>query len=146
MDGINAYDKTKDVVITGQGQSELEDYLIKEAQLQGRYVAPEFHPEAGHYFRSDHFNFAKAGVPALDASGGIDVVGKGKDYGKKLQDDYTANRYHRPSDEFDPTWTFEGGLQDIQLLFNLGKRLAFESTWPQWKSGSEFKAIRDRSK
>jgi len=146
MDGINAYDKTKDVVITGQGQSELEDYLIKEAQAQGRYLAPESRPEAGHYFRSDHFNFAKAGVPALDASGGIDVVGKGKDYGKKLQDDYTANHYHRPSDEFDPTWTFEGGLQDIQLLFNVGKRLAFESTWPQWKAGSEFKAIRDKSK
>lgn len=146
MDVVNPFGKTKDVVITGQGQSELEDYYAKEAQLQGRYIAGESHPEAGHYFRSDHFNFAKAGVPALDAAGGIDVVGKGKEFGKKLQDDYTANHYHRPSDEYDPSWTFEGGLQDIQLLFNVGKRLAFESTWPQWKAGSEFKLIRDKSK
>ena len=146
MDVINAYGKTKDVVITGQGQSELEDYVTKEAQAQGRYVTPEPHPEGGHYFRSDHFSFAKAGVPALDVASGVDVVGKGKEYGKKLQDDYTAHRYHRPSDEYDSTWTFEGGLQDMQLLFNIGKRLAFETTWPQWKQGSEFKAIRDKSK
>jgi len=145
MDGINANGKTKDVTITGQGQSEVEDYATKEAGAQGRYIAPELHPEAGHYFRSDHFNFAKAGVPALDMASGVDVIGKGKDFGKKLQDDYIAHRYHRPSDEYDSTWSFEGGLQDMQLLFNIGKRLAFETTWPQWKQGSEFKAIRDQS-
>jgi Zn-dependent M28 family amino/carboxypeptidase len=145
MDVINAYGKTNDVVITGAGQSELEDYLTIEAKKQGRYIAPESHPEAGHYFRSDHFNFAKAGIPALDAASGVDFVGKEKGYGKKLQEDYTANHYHRPSDEFDNGWTFEGGIQDMQLLFQIGKRLAFDEDWPKWKQGSEFKAIREQS-
>src|ERR1700730_18135278 len=145
MDVINAHGKTNDVVITGAGQSDLEDYLISEAKKQGRYIAPESHPEAGHYFRSDHFNFAKAGVPALDAASGIDFVGRDKGYGKRLQEDYTANHYHRPSDEYDSAWTFEGGLLDIQLLFQIGKRLAFEETWPKWKQGSEFKSVREAS-
>ena len=145
MDVINAHGKTSDVVITGAGQSELEDYLTSEAKKQGRYIAPESHPEAGHYFRSDHFNFAKAGIPALDAASGVDFVGKEKGYGKKLQEDYTANHYHRPSDEFDNGWTFEGGIQDMQLLFQIGKRLAFDEDWPKWKQGSEFKAIREQS-
>ncbi|OIQ84935.1 bacterial leucyl aminopeptidase precursor [mine drainage metagenome] len=146
MDGINAFEKTNDITITGAGQNDLEDYVTEFGKAQGRYIAPEAHPEAGHYYRSDHFSFAKVGVPALDCSGGIDVVGKGKEYGKKLEDDYTANRYHRPADEFDPKWTFEGGLQDMQLLFLVGKKLANETSWPQWKTGSEFKAIRDKSK
>ncbi len=146
MDGINPAEKTNDITITGAGQNDLEDYVTEIGKTQGRYIAPEAHPEAGHYYRSDHFSFAKVGVPALDCSGGIDVVGKGKDYGKKLADDYVANRYHRPADEFDPKWTFNGGLQDMQLLFLVGKKLANETTWPQWKAGSEFKAIRDKSK
>ncbi len=145
MDGVNAYGKTMDVVITGAGQSELEDYLRKEVEAQGRYIAPESHPEAGHYFRSDHFNFARGGVPALDAKGGIDYAGKGKEYGKKIEDDYVANNYHQPSDQFKSDWTFEGGIQDLDLLFAVGKKLAFENTWPKWKTGSEFKAIREKS-
>lgn len=146
MDGINPGEKTKDIVIIGAGQNDLEDYVAEVAKVQDRYIAPEAHPEAGYYYRSDHFNFAKVGVPALDCSSGIDVVGKGKIYGKKLEDDYTANRYHRPADEFDAKWTFDGGLQDMQLLFLVGKKLANETSWPQWKAGSEFKAIRDKSK
>jgi Zn-dependent M28 family amino/carboxypeptidase len=144
MDVLNANEKTKDVVITGAGQSELEDILKQEATRQDRYVAPEPNPEAGGYFRSDHFNFAKAGVPALDASGGIDVVGKGKVYGQALEDDYNSKHYHQPSDEYDSAWTFEGGLQDLQLLFQVGKRLAFSSAWLNWYPGSEFKAIREK--
>ena len=146
MDGINPLYKTNDVVITGVGQNDLEDYLTEFAKQQGRYISPEAHPEAGHYYRSDHFNFAKVGVPALDCGGGIDVVGKGKDFGKQLQDDYTAHRYHRPADEFNPEWTFEGGIQDLQLLYLVGKKLANETTFPKWKDGSEFKAIREKSK
>ncbi|MDE1191772.1 MAG: M28 family metallopeptidase [Arachidicoccus sp.] len=144
MDVINAFEKTKDIVITGAGQNDLEDYVAEVAKKQNRYLAQEAHPEAGHYFRSDHFSFAKVGVPALDAKSGIDVIGKGKEYGKHLEDDYTANRYHRPSDEYNPSWTFEGGIEDLQMLFLIGKKLANESTFPQWKQGSEFKAIRDR--
>lgn len=146
MDGINPMEKTNDVIITGSGQNDLEDYVADVAKTQGRYLAPEAHPEAGHYYRSDHFSLAKVGVPALDCSGGIDVVGKGKEYGKKQEDDYTANRYHRPADQFDGKWTFEGGMQDMQILFSVGKKLANETKWPQWKAGSEFKAIRDKNK
>ena len=146
MDGVNPFDKTNDIVISGAGQNDLEDDVAEVARQQNRYLAPESHPEAGHYFRSDHFCFARVGVPALNCAGGIDMVGKGKEYGKKLEDDYTANRYHRPGDEYDAAWTFDGGIQDLQMLFLVGKKLANESTFPQWKPGSEFKAIRDRMK
>jgi Zn-dependent M28 family amino/carboxypeptidase len=144
MDGIKPMEKSKDIVITGYGQNELENYVEDAAKIQGRYIAPEAHPEAGHYFRSDHFSLAKVGVPALDISGGIDIVGKGKEYGRKQEDDYVAHHYHSQSDNYDSSWTFEGGMQDMELLFMIGKRLAFETTWPAWKPGSEFKAIREK--
>jgi Zn-dependent M28 family amino/carboxypeptidase len=146
MDGINVWGRTKDVVITGRGESELEDYVIKEANKQGRYIAPESHPEGGHYFRSDHFSFAKVGVPALNASSGIDDALKGKEYGKQLEDDYIAHRYHRPADEFNPAWTYEGALQDMEMFFNIGNELASSNEWPKWRPGSEFKAIREKGK
>ena len=143
MDGINPFEKTKDIVVVGQGQSELEDYLKEAAEKQGRYVSFETHPEAGYYYRSDHFNFAKVGIPALYVSTGIDVIGKGKEYGQKMADDYRNNHYHRPSDEYNAaTWKFEGGIDDLKLLFLVGKRLAFENKMPQWKEGSEFKKLR----
>ena len=135
------------MVIIGKGQSELEDYLKEEVEKDSGYISFDTHPEAGYYYRSDHFNFAKAGIPALDASQGIDVVGKGKEYGQKLEDEYTAKNYHQPSDEYDPfTWTADGAIKDLKLLFQVGKRLAFEEKWPQWKSGSEFKAAREGKK
>jgi Zn-dependent M28 family amino/carboxypeptidase len=144
MDGIKPMEKSNDIVITGYGQNELENYVEDAAKIQGRYIAPEAHPEAGHYYRSDHFSLAKVGVPALDVSGGIDIIGKGKEYGRKQEDDYVAHHYHSQSDNYDSTWTFEGGMQDMELLFMIGKRLAFETTWPAWKPGSEFKAIREK--
>lgn len=142
IDGLNAYEKTKDIVVIGQGQSELEDYLKEEVEKNGGYLTFESHPEAGLFYRSDHFNFAKIGIPALFMGSGIDVEGKGKDYGNKLEEDYNTNRYHRPADNYDPSWTFEGGMHDLKLLFSLGKRLAYGNEWPQWKSGSEFKKLR----
>jgi Zn-dependent M28 family amino/carboxypeptidase len=145
MDGLNPYGKTHDIIIIGEGQSDLEDYLKTEVEQQGGYVSFDTHAEAGSYYRSDHFNFAKVGIPALYTSNGIDVIGKGKEYGQKIDDDYTAFNYHQPSDEFDPaTWSMEGGIHDLQLLFLVGKRMAFEETWPQWKTTSEFKSIRDK--
>jgi Zn-dependent M28 family amino/carboxypeptidase len=144
MDVVSPNEKTNDIVIVGFGQNELEDYVADAAKIQGRYIAPESRPEAGSYFRSDHFSLAKVGVPALDAKGGIDIVGKGKEYGKKEQDDYVSNHYHSRSDEFNPGWTFEGGMEDMNLLFMIGKRLSFETSWPAWKPGSEFKSIRER--
>ncbi|HRO47819.1 M28 family metallopeptidase [Agriterribacter sp.] len=143
MDGLNWYGKTKDVIIVGQGQSELEDYLQEEAAKVNRTITPEVHPEAGYYYRSDHFNFAKAGIPALYISSGIDVIGKESGYGKKMNDIYTEKNYHRPSDEYDATWKLDGAIDDLQLLFRVGRRLAYGQSWPQWKTGSEFKAIRE---
>lgn len=144
MDGLNPYGKTKDIVVVGIGQSELEDYLKQEAGLMGRYVSPEPNPVAGYYFRSDHFCFAKVGIPALYTNNGIDLVDQGKDYGRQLQEEYVAKYYHKPSDEYDPShWNLEGAVDDLKLLFQVGKRLSFEKTWPQWKANSEFKATRD---
>ncbi len=144
MDGINPYGKMKDVSIIGVGQSEMEDLLNVELEKLGRYSAPEPNPVAGYYFRSDHFNFAKVGIPALYFGTGIDHVEKGKEYGKQLQDDYTANYYHKPNEEYDPErWNLDGAVDDVQLLYNVGRSLANSDQWPSWKEGSEFKAIRD---
>ncbi|MBS1600793.1 MAG: M28 family peptidase [Bacteroidetes bacterium] len=144
MDVIKPIEKSNDIIIVGAGQNELEDYLAEVAKAKGMYITPDPLPEAGRYFRSDHFSLAKVGVPALDIRGGEDVTGKGKDYGKKWVDDYTKNHYHTPSDEYDSTWTFEGGIQEMEILFMIGKKLASETTWPKWKQGSEFKAIREK--
>lgn len=146
MDGLNPYEKTNDIIIIiGEGQSDLEDYLKAAVEQNGGYVSYDTHPEVGSYYRSDHFNFAKVGIPALYTGSGIDVIGKGKAYGQKIDDDYTALNYHQPSDNFDAeTWTMEGGINDLKLLFLVGRRMAFEENWPQWKPSSEFKSIRDK--
>ena len=145
IDGLNNYGKTKDLVVVGKGQSELEDLLKNVLDKQGRYLSFETHPEAGYYFRSDHFNFAKAGVPALFTESGADIEGKGVEEGKRLQDEYTEKYYHQPSDEYNASWKMEGSIADLQVFFQLGQQLASGHEWPQWKEGSEFKGIRDKS-
>jgi Zn-dependent M28 family amino/carboxypeptidase len=143
MDGLNWFEKTNDIVVVGSGQSELEDYLKEEAQKKNRYLSPEPTPSAGYYFRSDHFNFAKVGIPALYTDNGIDIPGKGKDYGKNKNQEYTDKFYHRPSDEYEPAaWNLDGAVEDLNLLFAVGKRVATQSEWPKWKPASEFKDIR----
>ncbi|WP_153798238.1 M28 family metallopeptidase [Foetidibacter luteolus] len=145
MDGLNWYGKTKDVIVVGEGQSELEDILKEEAEKTGRYISYETHPEAGHYYRSDHFNFAKVGVPAMFANSGIDVIGKDKAYGKKMEEEYNDKNYHQPSDEYTSTWNLEGAIDDLQLLFKVTRRLDAAEAFPKWKQGSEFRAIREKS-
>ena len=146
IDGLNPFESTKDIITIGKGQSELEDYLKEEAEKAGRVLAFETHPEAGYYYRSDHFNFAKAGIPALYTKRGVEVIGKEAGYGEKVDAEYRDKNYHRPSDEYDAaTWTFTGGLEDLKLLFLVGKRLAFEERMPQWKEGSEFKSVREKN-
>jgi Zn-dependent M28 family amino/carboxypeptidase len=145
MDGLNIMGKTKDIIIVGQGQSDLEDYLQDAAQKLNRDIAFEQHPEAGYYYRSDHFNFAKIGIPSLYTSSGIDVIGKGKEYGKQKEEEYTQKHYHRPSDEFNADWDLQGAIDDLKLLFVVGRQLTSEDKWPGWKEGSEFKAIRKKS-
>jgi Zn-dependent M28 family amino/carboxypeptidase len=145
MDGLNPYTRTKDIIVIGEGQSVLEDYLKEIVEKDSGYISFETHPEAGYYYRSDHFNFAKAGIPALYTSSGIDVIGKGKAYGQQLEDEYTDKHYHQPSDNYDPAkWVMEGAVYELKLLFEVGKRLAFETNFPGWKEGSEFKAIREK--
>ncbi len=146
VDEVNYYGKTKDIMVVGQGQNELEDILKEEAEKRGRYISYDNTPQAGHYFRSDHFSFAKAGIPALAQSFGIDVIGKGKQYGQQKEEEFNEKHYHSPSDEYNTSWDMSGAIDDLQLLFLVGKRLAFDHTWPEWKEGSEFKAIRDKSK
>jgi Zn-dependent M28 family amino/carboxypeptidase len=147
IDGINNFGKTKDVVIVGRGQSELEDMMEDIVKKEGGYIVAEGHPEAGYYYRSDHYNFAKVGIPAIYQGSGYDIPGKTKQEVEKIRDDYTAKNYHRPSDEFDrKKWDLRGGLHDMHLLFALGKKLAYSDVWPEWKRGSEFRRIRDKDK
>jgi Zn-dependent M28 family amino/carboxypeptidase len=146
MDGLNRFGKTKDMVVVGQGQSELEDYLKEAIEKTGGYLSFDTHTEAGHYYRSDHFNFAKVGIPALFANSGVDVIGKGKEYGEALENEYTRKNYHQPSDNYDAkTWTGDGAINELKLLFTIGRRMGFETSFPKWKEGSEFKLIREKS-
>jgi Zn-dependent M28 family amino/carboxypeptidase len=142
MDGLNNIGKTKDIIIVGQGQSELEDDLKEAAQKMDRYTAFEIHPEAGFYYRSDHFNFARVGIPSLYTSAGMDVIGKGKDFGKQKSDEYRNKYYHRPSDEINNGWNLDGAIEDLKLLLMVGKQIAANEKWPAWKEGSEFKKLR----
>jgi Zn-dependent M28 family amino/carboxypeptidase len=145
MDGLSNHGKVKDVVVVGTGQSELEDLVKAQADKQGRIMGGEGHPEAGYYYRSDHFNFAKGGVPSLHFDEGVEMEGKTREEVMKMQDDYTAKNYHRPSDEYDTSWNLEGAIQDLELYFRLGHALAISREWPSWKQGSEFKAIREKT-
>jgi len=130
----------------GYGSSELEDYLKVFTEAQGRYISPEPTPERGYYYRSDHFNFAKHGVPALYAEAGIDSAAHGKDWGEAKAQEYTDLRYHKPADEFDPEWDTDGAVDDLVLHFAVGYQLSQETTFPNWYEGNEFKRIRDQSR
>lgn len=146
MDILNSFGKTKDIVLNGQGQNELEDYLQEELAKVDRVLVFDPHPETGSYYRSDHFNFAKVGIPSMDFKAGTDVVGKPKGYGETMVADYKQQHYHQPSDEYNAGMNLNGMLDDVQLLFRIGRRLAFDHKWPAWKEGSEFKAVREKSK
>ena len=144
MDALNVWGKTSDVSITGLGNSELDDYATKVAAEQHRVVKPDPQPEKGGFYRSDHFPFAKQGVPALASDGGIDYIGKPPEWGKQVMDNYTANDYHKPSDIIRPDWDMSGAVQDLQYYWMIGYRVAQAGKYPQWKPGTEFKAVRDQ--
>jgi Zn-dependent M28 family amino/carboxypeptidase len=145
MDGVNQWGRTKDVLVVGYGNSTLDDMLRAAAERQGRTIGPEKEPEKGGFYRSDHFEFAKKGVPALYVDAGDEFVGKAPDYAEKKRDEYTANDYHKPSDEVKPDWDLSGAVEDLRLLFQVGWMVANANTWPEWKPGTEFKAIREES-
>ncbi|MFA8435768.1 MAG: M28 family metallopeptidase [Marinifilaceae bacterium] len=137
------YGRMKDVMITGYGQSELEEYAKEAADAQGRYILADPNPHTGMYYRADHFSFARVGVPALFARGNNDHIEKGKEYMSERERNWLANHYHKPFDEYEEWWDLTGVAEDAQLLFRVGWKLANEETFPNWKKGSEFKARRD---
>jgi Zn-dependent M28 family amino/carboxypeptidase len=145
MDALYAGGPTRDVAVIGYDSSELEDYLRDAAEKQDRVLKPEPTPERGFFYRSDHFNLAKKGVPALYFKLGTDDREHGDAWGRQQQDDYVAQRYHKPSDQYDPGIDFRGTMQDIELFYAVGSRIANEDDWPEWNRGNEFRATREAS-
>ena len=143
IDGVNQWGRTKDITVIGMGASDLDDYLRDAAAEQERALRPDPESEKGFYYRSDHFNFAKKGVPALYTDTGIDFVGKPPEYSQQKRDEYTNKDYHAPSDEIKPDWDLTGAVDDAHLLFLVGYRVANADKFPEWKPGNEFKATRD---
>jgi Zn-dependent M28 family amino/carboxypeptidase len=142
-DGGALYGRSRDFSTSGSAKQELQDLLVEEGVKQGRRYSPDSKPEAGYFYRSDHFSMAKVGVPAISYEPGDDLLNGGTERGRALAEDYTAKRYHQPDDEFDPSWDFSGMAEDTQLLHNLGLRLANSTAWPNWSTDSEFRAARD---
>jgi Zn-dependent M28 family amino/carboxypeptidase len=145
MDGLQFRGPAKNFTISGSAKLGLLDDLIAQGAKVGRTFSPEAHPEAGGFFRSDHFPMAKQGVPAISFEGGNDLVDGGTTKGEELQADYTKNRYHQPADEWDPKTDLSGAVQDLDLLFTLGEKLANSREWPEWSADSEFRAARDKT-
>ena len=143
MDALSPSGPAKDFTSSGNAASTLQDDLIAVGKTHGRYYSPDPRPEAGSFFRSDHFPFAKRGVPAISFGSGRDLVNGGTAAGDAFSKVYTADRYHQPADEYDPSWNLEGMAQDGQLMLDLGRKLANSTEWPEWKAGSEFKLTRD---
>ncbi len=146
MDAMSTVGFVKDLTVIGYGQSELEDLAVEIAENQGRFIQPNPVPEKGYFFRSDHFQFAKIGIPAFYAEGGSVAVVGGEERAKAVNDAYNANAYHQPSDEFEggnSDWQFGAIYQDATLFYLMGKQLANSDQRPKWKTGSEFKSIRE---
>ncbi len=144
MDVMNVGGRTRDIALRGGNRSSLDDLIAATAKAQDRTVAPENNPEKGGYFRSDHFSFAKVGVPVTSAGSGVDRLNGGKAAGQAAADDYTAHRYHQPSDNYDPKWDWSGAVEDLDLYYAVGRKLADDpGLWPTWNAGNQFKAIRD---
>ena len=144
MDGVNQWGRTSDITVIGMGASDLDDYLRDAAAAQNRTLVPDPESEKGFYYRSDHFNFAKVGVPALYTDSGISFIGKDASYSKTKRDEYTNTDYHKPSDEIKPDWDLSGAVEDARLLFTVGYNVANADKLPEWKPGNEFKARRDQ--
>jgi len=145
MDSLNIYGQMKDIRIVGYGQSELDDFVRTYAEETGRVILPNPTPEKGSFYRSDHFPFAKQGVPALSAGSGVQHLEKGEAWGLAQIEKYIQENYHKPSDEYNSNWDLNGLLDDLHMYFVIGYRLSMTDDFPEWNEGSEFKAIRDES-
>ncbi|OZA94071.1 M28 family metallopeptidase [Altererythrobacter sp. H2] len=145
MDAFLVGGTSKDVTAVGLGKSQLDEFLENALTADGRTVTPDPNPEAGYYYRSDHFAFAKRGVPFLYVDGGEDLAEGGREAGAALAAEYRDKRYHGPKDEFDENWDWSGVMADLQLFYRIGRMLAESASWPNWNEGDEFRAIRDQS-
>ena len=143
MDGMNPWGRTRDVAIIGYGNSTLDDTVASIAEKQGRVARPESRPELGSFYRSDQFEFAKQGVPVMYVKSRTEYIGKPPEYARQKVDEYIAHDYHKVTDTVRDDWDFSGAVEDTQLLFQLGYRIAQWDAYPQWKAGTEFKAKRD---
>jgi Zn-dependent M28 family amino/carboxypeptidase len=143
VDGINQWGRTKDITVIGLGASDLDDYLRDAAAEQSRTLRPDPESEKGFYYRSDHFNFAKQGVPALYTDTGVEFVGKPTEYSQQKRDEYTDRDYHKPSDQIKPDWDLAGAVEDAELMVAVGYRVANADKFPEWKAGNEFRAKRE---
>lgn len=146
MDGLNIVGPARDFVVVGVGKSELEDLVRPIAEGSERVIRPEPSPEKGYYYRSDHFSFAKLGVPMLYAESGEDLIQGGPQAGAAAAADYVERRYHKPQDEYDPAWNWNGAVADLSIYYALGRQLAEGDAWPNWYPTAEFRAIRDKSR
>jgi Zn-dependent M28 family amino/carboxypeptidase len=145
MDGINVLGRTKDIVMIGRGASTVDELVDTAVRSQGRVVKPDPESEKGFFYRSDHFEFAKRGVPAFDPNPGTDFIGKPAGWGLKMRDKYTAENYHKPQDQVKDYWNLAGAVQDLQLFYRVGNTVANAAKTPEWKPGAEFKAAREKS-
>ncbi len=143
MDGAQTKGPSRDIEVIGYGNSTLDDLAAAILKKSNRVLVPDTEPQKGYFYRSDHFEFAKEGVPAFYTHSGKDIIGQPAGYGKKRSDEYTAEDYHKVSDEIKPWWDFEGAATDTRLFFELGREVANTAKWPEWKPGTEFKAKRD---
>ena len=146
MDAFSMSGPAKNLTVIGKGKSQLDLYLEAAAKSEGRTPETEPTPEKGFYYRSDHFSFAKLGVPMVYFEGGDDLVTGGKAAAKAAAEDYEKNRYHAPGDEFDEKWDWSGVMSDLKLYYRIGRMLAMTDAWPNWNDGDEFRAVRDKSR
>lgn len=146
LDGLNTWGRTSDIVVVGYGASDLDDYARAAAAEQGgRTLRPDAEPEKGFFYRSDHFNFAKVGVPAFYPGEGVTFVGRDSSYGRQKRDEFTTNDYHKPSDDIKAGWDLSGAAEDLRFDLAIGYRVAGAGKFPEWKPGNEFRATREKS-
>jgi Zn-dependent M28 family amino/carboxypeptidase len=146
VDGANLLGRVRTLTALGDTKSSLGPSLARLINGWGMRISPEEHPEAGQFYRSDHFSFAKAGIPSVSIGAGADYVGRPTGWGRQQNDDYTAHRYHQPSDEYKSGWDLSGAVQLAEIVQRFGIMLANSSAVPTWNSDAEFKAIRDRQR
>lgn len=146
MDVLNQWGRTRDMTIVGMGQSELDQYAMAVARRSGRALNPDPEPEKGFYYRSDHFSFARVGIPAFYADPGIEYLDKPEGYGLLKREEYTANDYHKVSDEVKPDWDLSGAVEDLTFMYELGSMVVESDGWPEWSPTSEFRAVRERQR